>query len=213
MYSAQKHFMKKRSLSLTAIISMGLLCSCNNNADTTTSSDSTTVTTDSTNMSTNTTMDTTTTMSTNMAPLEKMDRDFVMKAASGGMMEVELGNMAQQNASSQRVKDFGSMMVRDHSKANDELMSFASRRNLMLNRDSLMNLHKSDMDALKNKTGAAFDKAYMKMMVDDHKEDVEEFEKASKMCKDQECLSFASKTLPVLQTHLDSAQAINKSIK
>jgi predicted outer membrane protein len=76
-------------------------------------------------------MDTTTTMSTNMAPLDKMDQDFVMKAASGGMMEVELGNMAQQNASSQRVKDFGSMMVRDHSKANDELMSFASRRNLM----------------------------------------------------------------------------------
>jgi putative membrane protein len=53
----------------------------------------------------------------------------------------------------------------------------------------------------------------MKMMVDDHKKDVAEFEKASKMCKDQECLSFASKTLPVLQTHLDSAQAINKSIK
>jgi putative membrane protein len=148
-----------------------------------------------------------------MAPLDKMDQDFVMKAASGGMMEVELGNMAQQNASSQRVKDFGSMMVRDHSKANDELMSFASRRNLMLNRDSLMNLHKSNIDALKNKTGASFDKAYMKMMVDDHKEDVEEFKKASQMCKDQECLSFASKTLPVLQTHLDSAQAINKSIK
>jgi putative membrane protein len=152
-------------------------------------------------------------MSANTTPLEKMDRDFVMEAAAGGMMEVELGNIAQQNAASQRVKDFGSMMVRDHSKANDELTAFASRRNLMMNTDSLTNLHKSHIDALKNKTGAAFDKAYISMMVNDHKKDVGEFEKASKMCKDQECLSFASKTLPTLQMHLDSAQAISKSLK
>ena len=204
--------MKKNFLSAMAIVSMAMLYSCNSNSDTTTSSDTTTtITTDTSTMS-GTNMDTTS-MSTNTAPLEKMDRDFVMKATAGGMMEVELGNIAQQNAASQRVKDFGSMMVRDHSKANDELMSFASRRNLMLNQDSLMNLHKAHIDAMKNKTGAAFDKAYMSMMVSDHKKDVSEFEKASKMCKDQECLAFAGKTLPTLQTHLDSAQAINKTIK
>ena len=199
---------------MTAIVSAIFLFSCNDNSETSTSSDTTTtMETDTSSMSgTNTSMDTAT-MSTNTAPLEKMDKDFVMKAASGGMMEVELGNIAQQNAASQRVKDFGSMMVRDHSAANQELTSFASRRNLTMNSDSLMNLHKSHIDALKNKTGAAFDKAYMTMMVSDHKKDVSEFEKASKMCKDQECLAFASKTLPTLQMHLDSAQAVNKAIK
>ena len=105
------------------------------------------------------------------------------------------------------------MMVRDHSKATDELKAFASRRNLMVNSDSLMALHKSHIDNLKSKTGAAFDKAYMNMMVNDHKKDVAEFEKASKMCKDQECLAWAGKTLPTLQMHLDSAQAISKSLK
>jgi len=205
--------MKKHFLSLMAVSSVAILFSCNSGSDTTTSSDTTTtITTDTSNMAgSNMNMDTSMNMST--APLEKMDRDFVMKAASGGMMEVELGNIAQQNAASQRVKDFASMMVRDHSKANDELMSFANRRSVMLNKDSLMNLHKAHIDALKNKTGAAFDKAYMSMMVSDHKKDVSEFEKASKMCKDQECLAFAGKTLPVLQMHLDSAQAVNKSIK
>ena len=215
MLQAQKQHMKKNSLPLIAIVSAALLCSCNNNSDTTTSSDSTTMTTDSSSMSSETNMpvpDSTTT-ATSTAPLEKMDRDFVMKAAGGGMMEVELGNIAQQNAASQRVKDFGAMMVRDHSKANDELTSFASRRSLTLNTDSLMKLHKSHIDALKNKTGAAFDKAYMSMMLNDHKKDVSEFEKASKMCKDQECQGWAGKTLPTLQMHLDSAQAISKSIK
>lgn len=201
--------MKKNTFPLLAILSAALLASCNNDSDTTTSSDST-VTTDSSIMS-GTTSDTSNMSSA--APLEKMDRDFVMKAAGGGMMEVELGNIAQQNAASQRVKDFGAMMVRDHSNANNELTSFASRRNLMLNTDSLMALHKSHIDNLKNKTGASFDKAYMSMMVNDHKKDVSEFEKASKMCKDQECLAWAGKTLPTLQMHLDSAQAINKSLK
>ena len=203
--------MKKSFFSAIVILSGGLLLSCNNNADTTTSTDST-VTTDSSMMSSETTMPVDT-MSSNAAPLEKMDRDFVMKAAGGGMMEVELGNIAQQNAASQRVKDFGAMMVHDHSKANDELKAFASKRNLMLNTDSLMALHKSHIDAMKNKTGAAFDKAYMSMMLDDHKKDVAEFEKASKMCKDQECQGWAGKTLPTLQTHLDSAQAISKALK
>jgi putative membrane protein len=206
--------MKKIFLPLIAFSSVALLVSCNNQSDTTTTTDSTTMLTDSSTMSSdNTTSMDTSSMSANTTPLEKMDRDFVMEAAAGGMMEVELGNIAQQNAASQRVKDFGSMMVRDHSKANDELTAFASRRNLMMNTDSLTNLHKSHIDALKNKTGAAFYKAYISMMVNDHKKDVGEFEKASKMCKDQECLSFASKTLPTLQMHLDSAQAISKSLK
>ena len=204
--------MKKLILPVMAFVSAAFVYSCNSNSETSTSSDTTTITTDTSMSGTTTPMDTTT-MSTNTAPLEKMDRDFVMKAASGGMMEVELGNIAQQNAASQRVKDFGSMMVRDHSSANQELTSFASRRNLMMNTDSLMNPHKSHIDALKNKTGAAFDKAYMSMMVSDHKKDVSEFDKAGKMCKDQECIAFASKTLPTLHMHLDSAQAINKAIK
>ena len=168
--------MKKIFFSSIVIMAAAVLWSCNNNAETTTSTDST-VTTDTSMISTETTalVDT---MSYSTTPLEKMDKDFVMKAAGGSMMEVELGNIAQQNAASQRVKDYGAMMVRDHSKASDELKTFASRRNVMMNSDSLMALHKSHIDNLKNKTGAAFDKAYMNMMVNDHKKDVTEFEKS-----------------------------------
>ena len=137
--------MKKNFFSFIAVLSMALLWACNNSADTTTSTDST-VTTDTTTMSTETTpMDT---MSANTTPLDPMDKGFVLKAAGGSMMEVELGNIAQQNAASQRVKDFGAMMVRDHSKAVDELSTFASRRNVMMNKDSLMALHKSHNDNL-----------------------------------------------------------------
>src|SRR5688572_8398179 len=65
-------------------------------------------------------------------PVSEDDSKFAVKAASGGMMEVQLGELAQQKASSQRVKDFGAMMVRDHSKANDELKSLAGMKNITL---------------------------------------------------------------------------------
>lgn len=149
---------------------------------------------------------------TNMSstPLSKADSTFVMKAAAGGMEEVEMGNLAQQNASSQRVKDFGAMMVRDHSKANDELKSFASGRGLTLPA-ALPADKQKDLDMMRKMTGKSFDQHYVNMMVQDHQKDVNEFKKQSTSGADQQLKDWAGKTLPVLQMHLDSIQAIKKS--
>jgi len=60
------------------------------------------------------------------------DNAFVAKAAQGGMAEVELGNLATQKASDQKVKDFGQRMVDDHTKANDELKALATSKGTAL---------------------------------------------------------------------------------
>ncbi len=143
------------------------------------------------------------------APADSATIMFMTKAASAGTMEVQLGQLAQDQAQNQRVKDFGAMMVRDHTKANDELKSLASTKNVTLS-DSLMPEHKRHVTELQNKKGAAFDKAYMTMMVQDHQKDIQEFEKASNNLSDGEIKAFATRTLPVLRAHHDSATAINK---
>jgi putative membrane protein len=141
-----------------------------------------------------------------------IDHNFVSKAASGGMMEVELGKVAQQNAQNQRVKNFGAMMVRDHSKANQELISIASGKNY--NIPASMNTeHQNMMEDMKKMSGAAFDEHYMNMMVSDHNKDIEEFRKQANQGNDAGIKAFASKTLPVLETHLDSAKAIYQDVK
>ena len=138
--------------------------------------------------------------------------DFATEAASGGMMEVQLGKLAQQKAANPRVKAFGEMMVKDHSKANDELKAIAARQNIALP-DSMSNDKKDNMNDLSKKTGKDFDKAYMDMMVDDHKEDIDKFQKAAQNVKDTAVRAWASNALPVLQKHLDSAQAIQQAVK
>ena len=145
-------------------------------------------------------------------PVSESDSKFAVNAASGGMTEVQLGELAQQKASSQRVKDFGAMMVRDHTKANDELKSLAGMKNITLP-PAPGEDHMDHIKDLSKKSGKEFDRAYMKMMVDDHKEDISEFEKCSNNAADADLKAFASKTLPVLRMHLDSAKVINDALK
>jgi putative membrane protein len=140
-------------------------------------------------------------------PVDKACADFVVKAASGGMMEVQLGMIARDKAMSQRVKDFGAMMVMDHSKGNDDLMARAKSQNIALPAKPGDDEQKM-MDELSKKTGSAFDKAYMDMMLSDHKDDIAEFKDAAEKCTNTSIKNFALQTLPVLEKHLDSAQAI-----
>ncbi len=138
--------------------------------------------------------------------------EFMTKAASGGMMEVELGNLAQQNASSQDVKDFGKMMVTDHTKANTELKTLAQQKNITLP-DSMDQSMMDHVNNLRNKKGAEFDKDYMSLMVDDHEEDIDLFKNAAQNEQDPDVKAFASKTVPVLQKHLDRAKIVNDKVK
>lgn len=149
---------------------------------------------------------------TSNAPVSEEDSKFAVEAASGGMMEVQLGELAQQKASSQRVKDFGAMMVKDHSAANDELKNLAGMKNITLP-PAPGDDHMDHIKKLSEKSGKEFDRDYMKMMVDDHQKDVDHFEKCSKDSKDPDLKAFATKTLPVLRAHLDSAKAIRDALK
>ncbi|MEP6595222.1 MAG: DUF4142 domain-containing protein [Ginsengibacter sp.] len=208
--------MKKISIAFLSLTACCLMQACNDSTTTqeTSSSDSSVTTMEDTSGSrmadTSNRMADTSSMR-QAQPLDKDASDFVNKAASGGMMEVELGKIAQEKAKSQRVKDFGSMMVTDHTQANDELKSIASSKNVTVP-SAMMADEQKHVDDLSKKSGDDFDKGYMKMMLDDHKKDVAEFKKTSEKSTDADIKNFAAKTLPVLQKHLDSAKAIHSKM-
>jgi len=137
---------------------------------------------------------------------------FMKEAASGGLMEVELGKIAAQKGSHQRVKEFGKRMQADHSKANAQLKKIASSKGVDLPSQP-SGEHKSTMDKLTKLSGAEFDEEYMEAMVDDHKEDIEKFQTQADKGKDPDLKKFASETLPILKKHLELAQSTEKQIK
>ncbi len=143
--------------------------------------------------------------------IDQNTMDFIADAVTGGMMEVELGNLALQKATNPQVKDFGKMMVDDHTKINDNLKNIASKNNIDLPA-SITGNQRKEIDKLSKKSGADFDKAYMNMMVDDHKKDIEEFKKAESKVADNDIKIFITNTLPTLQKHLESIQAIKSKM-
>ncbi len=143
--------------------------------------------------------------------LDKADSRFVTNAAEGGLAEVQLGQLAKEKASNKSVQDFGAQMVKDHTEANNDLKSVASSKGVTVP-DSLNAKDKALYDRLSKLSGSQFDRAYMNAMVKDHQEDVSEFRKVSRTAKDPDVKSFASKTLPTLEHHLQMAEQTQKQL-
>lgn len=129
---------------------------------------------------------------------------FLKQALIGNMTEIRLGQLAQQKASSPQVKQFAQQMVDGHTKANEQVQKVAQQKGIQAP-TSLDRANKRKEERLSKLSGAAFDKAYMDMIVQAHREDVDRFEKASKNSKDTDVRNLATTLLPDLQHHLQMA--------
>jgi putative membrane protein len=140
------------------------------------------------------------------------DNLFMTKAAQGGLAEVQMGELATDRASSPQVKRFGQRMVDDHSKANNELKHIASQKGETLP-TTVSAKDKDVIDRLSKLSGTEFDRTYMQYMVDDHKEDTEEFKREANSGNDPQVKAFAAKTVPVLEGHLKMAEQTDREVK
>ena len=136
--------------------------------------------------------------------LSAKDKSFMKDAAQGGMMEVDMGKMAQQKGKSADVKKIGGTMVADHTKANNELMGIAKKKGVDLSKE------KGKMEKLND---ANFDKEYINAMVKDHEKDWAAFQAEAKNGRDADVKAFASKTSAVIKKHLDMVKAAQAKMK
>lgn len=135
------------------------------------------------------------------------DSSFFKHAAEGGIAEVDAGNLAQQKASGQNVKDFGAMMVKDHSAANEKLQSIATAKGITLPTSASVGqmAAKAKLDVL---TGSAFDTSYIKGQVRAHEQTIGLFRKEITSGQDADAKAFAKDTLPTVKSHLKAIKAI-----
>jgi putative membrane protein len=137
--------------------------------------------------------------------MARADEKFMKEAAEGNLAEVKLGELAQQHAASDSVKQFGKRMATDHQKAYDELKQLASQKGAAVP-TTLDRSHQAVYDRLAKLNGADFDRAYMKDMVKDHDKDVKAFQKEANSGKDADLKAWASQTLSTLKEHQDQAK-------
>lgn len=139
------------------------------------------------------------------------DTEFAVKAADASMLEIQLGELAQQKGSSPEVKSLGKMMVDDHSKASEELKALAQTKNISLPSTLSEDCQKKYND-IAEKTGQDFDEAYTEAMVKGHKDNIDNFKKEAEKGDDPDLKSWAAGKVSTLEHHLDMAQSAEKAV-
>ncbi|HUS24049.1 MAG TPA: DUF4142 domain-containing protein [Candidatus Binatia bacterium] len=129
------------------------------------------------------------------------EKDFFETAASANMFEVAAGKLAQTMGGSETVKEYGTRMVADHTKATAELKDLAEKKGVQLPTAMLTRHQKMYNHLKKQKAGKDFDGAFHTAMLVSHKEAVSLFDKAARKSKDDDVKEFAAKVLPTLQEH------------
>lgn len=140
-------------------------------------------------------------------------KEFVEKAGTSGLAEVEMGELGAQKAKNGQVEAFAKRMVADHTKANQELVTVSKGKGVQVP-SSRTDMHKAMVEKFQQQeAGKNFDRDYMKQMVEDHKAAVELFETAADDEKlDLDLRSYAKRTLPTLRDHLKQAQTIESKL-
>jgi len=134
---------------------------------------------------------------------------FIIVASIGNLQEVSAGQLAIQKAKRADVRSFGQMMVKDHGKAEQQLMQLAKTKSYHIPAAATGSIQ-PDL-TLKN-AGDNFDRLYVHAMVSGHRSTVEMFETYATTGKDPDVRAFAQQTLPTLKEHLAAIKAIEKHL-
>jgi putative membrane protein len=138
-----------------------------------------------------------------------VDRMFVSKAMQGGLAEVQLGQLTLQKSNNPQVKEFAQRMIDDHTKLNEQMKPVAQQVGVTPP-DQISKGDRKIIAKLQALSGSAYDQAYIKDMVKDHKQDLNEFQMEASSGQDQTVKDAANQGSKVITQHLQMAQQLAK---
>jgi putative membrane protein len=131
---------------------------------------------------------------------------FLHKAIQGNYSEVTLGRMIQNRSSNPQVRNFGAMLVRDHSHGLAQAQAIAARLRLRVPLTLTPEARRESV-LLRHLSRRAFDREVRRYMINDHQKDIAEF-RAQARSGDRATSGYAAATVPVMQRHLSMVRSI-----
>jgi putative membrane protein len=141
----------------------------------------------------------------------KADNKFIREVAADNKLEADLGQLAQSKAENSEVKQFAQRMVADHKRLQSDWLNMASRNGLPLNPSYGKN-HRKKLDELQKLSGKDFDRAYMTLMIQDHKDYVDYFQKEGRAAQSTQVRNLVSAGLPTLEQDWSMAKEIGVKV-
>lgn len=142
--------------------------------------------------------------------LGRTDRDFIHDAAQSGLAEIAKGRLALQRTRDPRVRDYAQHLVQDHQEANARLAQIAQAKGVGLPTAPGARQQKALRD-LQHASGREFDGRFLRQMVDDHQQAIDQFGHEVKgRHQAAELKEFAQQVLPKLEQHMAMAENLQK---
>ncbi len=138
------------------------------------------------------------------------DQKFVDFAAQTDMTEAHLGQLAQDQASAQAVKDFGQMLVTDHTDDYNKLTAAATKAGATVPK-GIDAAHNKMIAPFEKAKGAAFDRRFERDMVAGHTKAIAEYKREETDGQNADMKAYATAALPVLEKHLQAAKDLEKA--
>jgi putative membrane protein len=139
------------------------------------------------------------------------DSKFLQEAIHGNAAEVKMGELAKERAQNKAVRDYGQMLVDDHSKANEKAMGVAKQMNVTAANEPSAK-QKQDYDAMAKLSGSEFDTTFVSHMVRDHQQAIAMYTAQAQSGDSSKATSYAKDALPTLREHLSKAQSIESKL-
>lgn len=131
---------------------------------------------------------------------------FLQKAAGESLAGAKLGRLAQQKALRDEVRQFADRMVAEHRRNGEALMELSAAKRVPLP-TQLEAKQRRDLERLQKLAGPDFDRAYMRLMLEEHRRAVKDFSRHAKGARDPDVREFAEQSLATLKDHRAAARA------
>lgn len=138
----------------------------------------------------------------------KDDKEFMKSAAHSDQNEIQQSKMALAKGVTGMAKEMANKMIADHTKSTADLKKIAAKKGVTLPTDMDAE-HKALVPTMEKLSGKEFEVKYMAQMQADHQKTANTMMAHQKMTQDADLTAFITKTLPVVQQHLQMAQQNN----
>jgi putative membrane protein len=137
---------------------------------------------------------------------------FLTDAIRGNIAEVKMGELAQQRGKSDDVRDYGETLAKDHSMGAQKTTALAKKLGITAPTEPPADALQT-YEALAKLSGEEFDHQFAAHMVMGHQKEIAKYTEQSRDASNPEVAALAKETLPTLEKHLATAQALSKGSK
>jgi putative membrane protein len=132
----------------------------------------------------------------------------------------DLGLIGINRAENDDVRDFAGKIVEEHQESDRELMKKAQELNLEIAgtrearqiQQKMEQRHKKDIEGLERVRGAQFDRQYMELVVQTHRQAVDQLRQQRQQVRNEDVQKAMDERLEKVQEHLVRAQELQREV-